>query len=374
MWYVGIDRSASDWHEHTPQIGYASSPDGIHWTRADDPVLTSGDDGDWDEFGVSEANVRLEEGQYKMWFTGWRDYWYMAQRGYATSQDGVNWTQHNDNPVLTTGTTGQLGKPVVEFAVGSEGSVLEGFTIQNGEAPRGGGILIRNYTQGISDAENVTVRGCTVLSNTADNGGGVAIDRSKAHLTRSKVISNAITDGGGAGLLASDGVVTVTNAVIAWNRGDKSWNGDGIILWDSGSRVHIINSTIVSNTAEGVDALEGFVDIRNTVFVGNRGGIQNYQSGATVTSDFNVFWNNGWPYHNVTQGPHDQIADPLFIDVARGDFRIQETSPCLDAGTTDGAPAVDIRGMSRDATPDIGAYERMKHRIFLPLTMKHVIQ
>ena len=177
-----------------------------------------------------------------------------------------------------------------------------------------------------------------------------------------------------AGLLASNGVVTVTNAVIAWNRGDKSWNGDGVILWNSGSSVHIVNSTIVSNTAEGVDALEGFLDIRNTVFVGNRGGIQNYQSGATVTSDFNIFWNNGWPYHNVTQGPHDQMADPLFRDVTRGDFRLQETSPCLDAGTTEGAPAVDIRGMSRDATPDIGAYERMKHRIFLPLTLKHIIQ
>jgi hypothetical protein len=33
------------------------------------------------------------------------------------------------------------------------------------------------------------------------------------------------------------------------------------------------------------------------------------------------------------------------------------SSPCIDAGTTDGAPTTDILGNARVGLPDIGAYE-----------------
>jgi hypothetical protein len=51
---------------------------------------------------------------------------------------------------------------------------------------------------------------------------------------------------------------------------------------------------------------------------------------------------------------------------------LQESSPCIDAGTTDGAPAYDIEGTPRDTTPDMGAYEWWTaFRIFLPLTVRN---
>ncbi|HLA77588.1 MAG TPA: choice-of-anchor Q domain-containing protein [Vicinamibacteria bacterium] len=40
------------------------------------------------------------------------------------------------------------------------------------------------------------------------------------------------------------------------------------------------------------------------------------------------------------------------------------TSPARDIGTTSGAPAIDQRGVLRDGTPDLGAYEFSTDVIF----------
>lgn len=39
-------------------------------------------------------------------------------------------------------------------------------------------------------------------------------------------------------------------------------------------------------------------------------------------------------------------------------FALQPDSPAVDAGTATGAPTTDIEDTARDATPDIGAYEK----------------
>jgi hypothetical protein len=40
------------------------------------------------------------------------------------------------------------------------------------------------------------------------------------------------------------------------------------------------------------------------------------------------------------------------------DLHLQAASPCVNTGTTTGAPLRDMDGALRDATPDIGADER----------------
>ena len=47
--------------------------------------------------------------------------------------------------------------------------------------------------------------------------------------------------------------------------------------------------------------------------------------------------------------------DPLFV--APGDYHLTTSSMCADAGTTAGAPALDMDDAARDSTPDIGADE-----------------
>ena len=52
-------------------------------------------------------------------------------------------------------------------------------------------------------------------------------------------------------------------------------------------------------------------------------------------------------------------SDPSFVNAGTGDYRLNSGSPCLDTGTNTGAPAEDIRGVTRpvSGTCDMGAYE-----------------
>ena len=54
------------------------------------------------------------------------------------------------------------------------------------------------------------------------------------------------------------------------------------------------------------------------------------------------------------------VADPLFRNAARGDFRIASASPCVDAGSAAAAYPLDFYGGKRlvGAAVDIGVYER----------------
>lgn len=87
MWYTG---------EHG--IGRATSTDGIHWTKyAGNPVLATG----WGGGSALQPTVILEGGTYKMWFR--HTVGGQISIGYAESPDGIHWTVHPSNPVLTPG-------------------------------------------------------------------------------------------------------------------------------------------------------------------------------------------------------------------------------------------------------------------------------
>ena len=86
-------------------IGYAWSFDGISWNvHSANPVLTP-TPGEWDAYMVLAPYVLRENGQYKMWYTGCATSAVLDRIGYATSPDGINWTKHPLNPVFEQGTT-----------------------------------------------------------------------------------------------------------------------------------------------------------------------------------------------------------------------------------------------------------------------------
>lgn len=100
MWYAG-----SSVADTTRKIGYATSPDGITWTRQGSaPVFTPGAAGAWDA-KIGLPTVIKDGSTYKMWYTG-MDTAGIARVGYATSADGITWTKYASNPVMNVGTSG----------------------------------------------------------------------------------------------------------------------------------------------------------------------------------------------------------------------------------------------------------------------------
>ena len=78
-------------------IGYATSPDGVNWTKsASNPVLT-GSTG-WEQSTVYRPSVVLRNGMYHMWYSTYGD-----ALGYAHSTDGEHWTKSPSNPILQPG-------------------------------------------------------------------------------------------------------------------------------------------------------------------------------------------------------------------------------------------------------------------------------
>jgi len=97
MWYTAGDRSS------TYTVGYATSPDGIRWSRQNDgrPVLGLGATGAFDsKLVLHPAVVRDKNGLLHMWYNGagpQRDF----HVGYATSRNGLAWERQNGGkPVL----------------------------------------------------------------------------------------------------------------------------------------------------------------------------------------------------------------------------------------------------------------------------------
>ena len=97
MWYNGNDGSNTN-------IGYASSTDRIDWVKHPTPVLNHGSAGSWDNLYILHPTVYFDGNTYHMWYTGSNGS--VSQIGYATSPDSINWTKYSGNPVLPLGEAG----------------------------------------------------------------------------------------------------------------------------------------------------------------------------------------------------------------------------------------------------------------------------
>jgi predicted GH43/DUF377 family glycosyl hydrolase len=116
MWYAGENSVCLF---EGSGIGYATSSDGIHWTKyADNPVISPGPAGSWDDHGVWEHSVIRDQDEtdsskrYKMWYSG--ENANSNSIGYAFSSDGIHWTKYADNPVISPGPAGSWDDECIE--------------------------------------------------------------------------------------------------------------------------------------------------------------------------------------------------------------------------------------------------------------------
>jgi parallel beta-helix repeat protein len=258
-----------------------------------------------------------------------------------------------------------------------QGSVVSGFTITNGKSVgiSGAGIdisssspVIRNNV--ISNNQGVGI-GTRSASNPLiqeniiyENSGGIAIWGSQPNIT-----GNFIRKNSGDGIqTANTGAFAILNNIIAEN----GKNGvDYSIPFGSPGPVVIINNTITANSDNGISGnRDANLTISNNIFTNNQDcGIffdTSYDWGTPNSNYNNVWENTGGNYCELaTSGTDDISADPLFVDPAQGDYHLWPNSPCIDAGTSEGAPSTDLDGDSRpidgnaddNAEFDIGADE-----------------
>ena len=95
MWFTGQAKGENSW------IGYATSADGVQWKRmSDKPVLSFEEP--WEKVAVMCPHVlwNADQKSYQMWYSGGEQTEPDAI-GYATSRDGLTWTKHKSNPIFT---------------------------------------------------------------------------------------------------------------------------------------------------------------------------------------------------------------------------------------------------------------------------------
>jgi predicted GH43/DUF377 family glycosyl hydrolase len=95
LWYSGGE-------QHEPNaIGYATSKDGLAWTKhPDNPIFRPDPKSNWEKERVTACQVIHDGDGYLMFYIGFRDVEH-AQIGIARSKDGITgWQRHSANPII----------------------------------------------------------------------------------------------------------------------------------------------------------------------------------------------------------------------------------------------------------------------------------
>jgi hypothetical protein len=349
---LNVDGSYQLWHglfyEGEGRVGYATAPDEVDWIKHDGPVM-SGTPGEWDAGRATNPSVLHAGKTYTMYYSGGNSL------GVATSDDGITWTKHMSSPIMTPGTFAHWGEPTVEFFGGTHGSVLDGLTITGGDGESAGGV----HAGGI---EGIVIRDCVIRDNRCMNleyGSGGVVAGGGLAMIDTELRHNQGAAAGGASAVRGDRMHLV-NVLLASN-----WGAPAI---HSNARVTLTNVTASRNedgTLTWNPLAPVSITIRNSIFYGNAAGFD-FPENCTADGLCIVTYSDiegGWP------GEGNIADDPAFVDPENGDFHLHTDSPCIDAGTLDGAPERDLDGKLRDAEPDMGAYE-WGYQVFLPLVMK----
>jgi len=148
-------------------------------------------------------------------------------------------------------------------------------------------------------------------------------------------------------------------------------DGFGIQIYPGATRVIVVNNTVTNNGHSGIvvggsDGVSN-VTIRNNILANNSSyGVERDADCPTsnVVITDNVIFGNG---SAAIQGGCSSISasgnittNPLFVNpgnTTSRDLRLQAGSPAIAAARVDFAMPTDFLGATRDAQPDIGAYE-----------------
>jgi hypothetical protein len=242
--------------------------------------------------------------------------------------------------------------------------------ITNNSAPKGGGI--GSYV-------NSVITNNTISNNSASYGGGICCDGGSPTISNNIIANDLATSDGGGIYCCNNSLATFTNNVISNN---SASDGGGIYCDYSDAK--FINNTISNCDANYGGALyctnESDPTFHNSIIFNNTASISGAQVFLnTENCDPNFYYCN-IQGSSLDFGVNDNFyigiyqnnidSNPIFIapsdssginyDGITADWSLQNNSPCINAGNTEGTyPETDIIGNPRIVgdTIDIGAYE-----------------
>jgi parallel beta helix pectate lyase-like protein len=243
-------------------------------------------------------------------------------------------------------------------------SVLKGFTVQNGRASFGAGI--------VSIGQPVITH--NIIKNNAQTAGGsgAAIDGNGS----SPIITYNLIMGNTADTQWTSGAISFVNSSSPYIASNVIMNNTGRgainITVPTGNRPTIINNTILNNTGAGIKiddrVNQTAIHVANNILKGNTTGILiDFGTPANLpVFAYNDVYGNTANFVGMTDisGVNGNISvDPLFSDA----FHLSYFSPMLDSGSPTEYSPEDFDGSLRpldgngdgQAVSDIGADERV---------------
>jgi hypothetical protein len=233
--------------------------------------------------------------------------------------------------------------------IAGDGGAVSGATVGGGTVSNC--VLTANTaTEYGGGAYTVTLINCLLTGNFAILGGGA----SACTLINCDVTGNSTPTTGvngpadpepnsGGGIYAGSAI----NCVIAQN---SAWQGGGC----AGGR--LVNCTIVNNSAGFGGGISYATDasVNNCILYDNTAGTNDNFGAGNLAIDYCC------TYPLPAGGAGNLTNDPVFMDVWGGDYHLQSTSPCINAGLNAAiANSADLDGNPRivGGTVDLGAYE-----------------
>ncbi len=271
---------------------------------------------------------------------------YGGFNGTETQLSQRNWLTNVTTLSGDIGPAGDAGNSYTVVLAGSgvnTTAILDGFTVT--------GAAGGTYAAGIyADNGSPTISHCLLTGNSSTVfGGGLACYNASPIVTGCTFSGNTSYFGGGMAN-GFGGMPIVTNCLFINNTATYFAGGGG--LFSQNASMTLTNCTFSGNSSESIHCNVA-INISNCVIWGNSLNFYNANAGISnciIEGGYNLC--NNCPNGNGN-------ANPLFVNTATGDLRLQACSPAINAGNdANNSTTTDLAGNNRKVgTIDMGAYE-----------------
>lgn len=250
------------------------------------------------------------------------------------------------------------GNAAVRCAYIGTNAILSGFTLTNGCTRAAGDAVLEQSGGGAWCVTNAVLSNCVLSGNSAVYGGG----------TYQGTLNNCTISGNSASIIGGGCTQngTLNYCIVS---GNKAFNGGG-------SAYSTLNNCIVYGNSASIGGGGAVGSLLNSCTLSsnsanNAGGAYNstlkncilYFNTAVINSNYDVCT---FTYSCTLPNPGGAgniTNDPQFVNAAAGNYRLIQTSPCINAGTNQAwmIGATDLDGNPRilGERVDMGAYEQV---------------